>query len=131
MKIIPRKLRLLVCGGRNYAEADAFNWLEHNAGDYIAERLNEAAFEISTIIHGDAQGADQGAAQWGRSENIRVIAFPAEWKKYGKSAGPRRNQKMLDEGRPDIVIALPGGKGTDNMIALAEASGIPVIEVRR
>lgn len=127
--IRPRQLRVLVCGGRSYDEAAAWNWLERNAKDSIAERLREAAFEISVVIHGDARGADQGGAQWGRSEYAQVIAFPANWKKHGKSAGPIRNRMMLEQGKPDIVIALPGGRGTDNMIALAEASGIPVIEV--
>jgi hypothetical protein len=128
-KIKPRQLRVLVCGGRHYDEAAAWNWLERNAKDAIAERLKEAAFEIAVIIHGDSKGADQGGAQWGRSEHAQVIAFPANWKRDGRGAGPIRNRKMLHEGKPDIVIALPGGKGTDNMIALAEASGVPVIEV--
>lgn len=55
------------------------------------------------------------------------MAFPANWKKFGKAAGPLRNVKMIEEGKPDVVIAFPGGHGTANMVALAEASGIPVI----
>lgn len=128
--VTPRRLCILVCGGRDYSDIDAWNWLEHNAKDAIAERLHEACFEIAIVIHGDARGADQGGAEWGRSEHAKVIAYPANWKRDGKAAGPIRNQRMLIEGRPDVVIALPGGKGTAHMVSLAEAAGVPVIEVR-
>jgi hypothetical protein len=40
----------------------------------------------------------------------------------------RRNQQMLDEGRPDLVVAFPGGAGTANMVKLARAIGCEVIE---
>lgn len=46
--------------------------------------------------------------------------------KYGKSAGPIRNQTMLDDGKPDLVLAFPGGRGTADMVAKAEKHGIPV-----
>lgn len=120
-------VRVLVCGGRDFDKTDAWNWLEANAKDEIAFALGVHSFEIEAVIHGDARGADQGGADWGRSEHAQVIAFPANWKKHGKSAGPIRNREMLERGKPDIVIALPGGRGTANMIAQAEGVGIPVI----
>lgn len=120
-------MRVLVCGGRDLDRTAAWNWLERNAKDEISFALGVSTFSIDTLIHGDARGADQGGADWGRSEHAKVIAFPADWRKYGKRAGPIRNQRMIDEGKPDVVIALPGGKGTANMVALAQASGIPVI----
>ena len=67
------------------------------------------------IIHGaDQAGADSMA---GRYESVNQSRnFPAEWRKYGRSAGYRRNQQMLDEGNPDLVVAFPGGPGTQNMV---------------
>jgi hypothetical protein len=41
---------------------------------------------------------------WGRQE-----VYQADWKRYGR-AGPIRNQEMLDKGKPDVVIACPGGR---------------------
>ena len=55
------------------------------------------------------------------------IVFPAEWDKYGVSAGPIRNQKMIDEGKPDLVFAFPGGRGTTDMIRRAAVAGIRVV----
>ena len=125
-------MRVLVCGGRDYCAAAAWNWLEDNARDYIAEKLvtlSASRITIDTIIHGGARGADEGAAHWGHSEGANVLCFPADWKKHGKAAGPIRNAKMLHEGKPDVVIALPGGRGTANMVGLAKAAGLPVVEV--
>jgi predicted Rossmann-fold nucleotide-binding protein len=57
------------------------------------------------------------------------MIFPANWPKHGKGAGFIRNQQMLNEGKPDLMIAFPGGKGTADMIEKAIKAGIKVIEV--
>lgn len=121
-------MRVLVCGGRDMPRHDAFNWLEANLEDEIRDKLDCFTFTIEVIIQGGARGADQGAADWGKSENLKVLTFPADWKKHGKAAGPIRNRKMIEEGKPDVVVALPGGRGTANMVRLAEEFGLPVIK---
>ena len=55
--------------------------------------------------------------------------YPADWDTHGRGAGPIRNKQMLEEGKPDLVIAFPGGKGTANMIGQAKEAGIPVREI--
>lgn len=113
--------RALVCGGRDFAD-DALVWM-------ALERYEECVGKIDVLIHGGADGADKLAAAWGaRSDHTRVLSFPANWRKYGKRAGPLRNQRMLDEGKPDIVIAFPGGKGTADMVRRAEGA-VPVWNV--
>jgi UDP-N-acetylmuramoylalanine-D-glutamate ligase len=62
--------------------------------------------------------------EWGGLE-----VYPADWKLHGKSAGHIRNQQMLDESKPDIVIAFPGGRGTANMIKRAKKAGVEVFQV--
>ena len=111
-------MRVLVCGGRDYDDRHSLFTILDN---YHTEN------EIKCLIHGDARGADRLAAKWAEDRNIESIAaFPADWEKYGKSAGPVRNQEMLDYGRPDLVIAFPGGKGTADMTYRAEKAGITV-----
>lgn len=58
-----------------------------------------------------------------------IESYPADWKRDGRGAGPIRNQRMIDEGKPHIVIAFPGGKGTADMVMRAEMAGIPVVKV--
>lgn len=82
--------------------------------------------EEHCIIVGGARGADTIAQQVAENLGISVKVVKAEWDKYGKSAGPIRNQKML-EMEPDLVIAFMRGKtkGTMDMIKRAREAGIP------
>lgn len=108
-------MRVLVCGGREFS--DALMLGEHLDAFH---RSNP----ITVIIHGDARGADTLAAQWARAHGIEVVAFPANWNLHGKSAGPIRNRQMLDEGKPDMVVAFPGGAGTANMVDQSRKAGV-------
>ena len=124
-------MRVLICGGRDMDRSACFNWLERNLLDYLCEATGCYTISVSHIIQGGARGADEGAKDWAKSENIPCLEFKADWKSHGKAAGPIRNRKMIQEGRPDFVVALPGGKGTANMVNQAYSEGLPVIEIDR
>lgn len=113
-------VRVLVCGGRDFANYE-----------FVGAELDRIHVEtpIFAIIHGNARGADSCARIWAyhhEKDGIRCWAFPAQWSKYGKAAGPRRNQTMLGM-KPDLVVAFPGGAGTADMVRRAKAAGIPVL----
>lgn len=107
-------MRVLVCGGRNYRDPKA-----------VYEALN-ALDGVTSIIEGGAQGADCFAAEWADKTGTPHMQFNADWKTHGRAAGPIRNRQMLDEGKPDLVLAFPGGRGTANMIMQAQAAGVRV-----
>ncbi len=113
-------MRVLVCGGRTYQHF-------YDLNRYL-NSLNKE-FPIDIIIHGAAKGADTLAEQWAVSKGKISMSFPAAWDIHGKSAGYKRNAKMLQDGRPNLVVAFPGGKGTENMIKIAEDAGVPVLKV--
>jgi YspA, cpYpsA-related SLOG family len=124
-------MRLLVCGGRNYADRETF-------ANEIAKVLNWVVTGDSDtwlppkgthIISGGASGADAMAIDWAVVHWTEFSEFKAEWGVYGRRAGPIRNQRMLDEGKPDKVLAFPGGAGTADMVRRARAANIPVTEV--
>lgn len=108
-------IAILVCGGRDYADRD-----------FLFQYLDELRAEkpIRQLIHGAARGADRLAAQWAKSRGVPTRAFPADWNRYGKSAGYRRNEQMLRDGKPDLVIGFPGGKGTAMMLDIARKAGV-------
>ena len=117
-----REFRVLVTGGRGYPHCEA-----------VFERLATCRQEAArnglnlVVIHGDCPtGADHWAALWCRREGIEERRFPAQWDLHGRSAGPTRNQRMLDEGRPDLVLAFPGGRGTADMVRRADTAGVLV-----
>jgi hypothetical protein len=135
-------MKVLVCGGRDFAklpslfppgperilaqerfERDkALLWRELDVLDGDAGRVSE-------VMHGGATGADALAHAWALEREVRVTTFNADWKHQGKAAGPLRNQRMLDEGRPDLALATPGGKGTADMVRRARAAGVEVREI--
>jgi hypothetical protein len=113
-------MRAIVCGGRKFKD-----WPMLSAAlDAI-----HAETPLDCVITGAAPGADTLADTWARTRSIRVERYYALWRTYGPAAGPIRNQKMLDEEKPDVVIAFPGGVGTADMISRAEKAGVPVKKV--
>jgi len=123
-------MRILVCGGRNLDDYDlvrrTLESLFPPATDDMATWLPPAD---TVIIHGGAAGADDLADQWAVVNWVSVEEFKADWKLHGRAAGPIRNQRMLDEGKPDLVVAFPGGRGTADMVRRAKAAGVEVREI--
>lgn len=130
-------MKALVCGGRTYANRDkVFQVL-----DYL--HLNRGPIKL--VIHGGASGADSLAKEWADERGVEPDCYPALWNdltardavikrrkdgsSYNANAGPTRNAKMLREGKPDCVVAFPGGSGTQNMIDLSRAAGVKVFEI--
>lgn len=86
------------------------------------------------VFHGDAEGADRMAAEIaGEIAFGGVVARPALWDVHGKAAGPIRNQAMLDEAQPCMVVAFWDGKsrGTKDMLDRAMKAGVPQVIVVR
>lgn len=111
--------KVIVCGSRDYFDRMRVN--------YVLDRVMYAEGPLF-IIHGGARGADQLAGEWAADRGIPCAIVPANWKTYGKGAGPIRNSWML-ELKPDLVVAFPGGTGTANMISQAKEKGVRVMEV--
>ena len=113
-------MRVLICGSRDFTDIDTI------------KKVIELLPKNTVIIHGAAPGADSIAGKIAEEKGMMVLSFPADWKKYGRSAGPIRNKQMLVEGKPDIVYAFfrdkKESKGTKNMVQLATRAGIKVIE---
>jgi len=110
-------MRVLVCGSRTWSDTGA-----------IAQVLDH--LKIHLIIQGGAKGADQCAKDYAEKMELPCLQFNAEWTRYGRAAGPMRNQRMLEEGRPDLVVAahtnLEKSKGTKDMVKRAKKFGVPV-----
>lgn len=119
-------MRVLVCGGRDYADR------EHV--DNTLSKIDAERGPISCVIHGAARGADTLGMGWGKAlaqtgRPIKQRPFPADWDRDGRAVGPLRNARMLADGKPDLVVAFPGGRGTADMATRARKAGVEVIEI--
>jgi len=110
-------MKVIVCGARTWDNREA------------VERELRKLPEGTTVIHGDARGADRQAGEVAEGLGLEVRKYPANWEGLGPNAGRLRNQFMLDLG-PGKVIAFAREiletKGTLHMVMIARAAGIPV-----
>lgn len=118
-------MRVLVCGSRDYGMEGQPN------ADAERARLFDELTKLapSLIIEGGARGADWLAMTWAVENKVKRLRFNADWKKHRDRAGPIRNRQMLTEGKPDLVVAFPGGRGTADMVRRAKAAGVEVREI--
>jgi YspA, cpYpsA-related SLOG family len=100
---------------------------------HCEESFNDWPPDPFTIIAGGAWGADYIASEWAREQpGVTLELHPANWGEHGKAAGPIRNQQMLDEGKPNMVLAFsdhPTTKGTADMIKRAKKAGVVVWQI--
>lgn len=118
-------MRVLVCGSR-YLSDHRKVWTNLYELDHY--------YGFSVLIHGDARGADRLARDWAKRVAIPIEAYPADWKHFGKAAGPIRNRQMLVEGKPDLVVAFPltvlaESTGTKDMVNQTLWAKIPLIVI--
>jgi hypothetical protein len=135
-------LIVLVCGGRDFGEPASADgtprpgWVEESA--LVRATLDRLHAEGPIrIVEGGAPGADRRAQDWAADRRVPCRTMRADWSRYGKAAGPRRNAEMLavlvaerDRGADVLVVAFPGGKGTADMVARARRAGLRVVEAR-
>lgn len=110
--------RVIIAGTRTY---DDYASLKAYA-DYKLSRIED---DIE-IVSGGARGADALGEMYAREKGYSIKRFQAEWDRYGKSAGPRRNEAMAKYA--DALLAYWDGesRGTKSMIELAKANGLKV-----
>lgn len=116
-------MKVLVCGGRDFNDYDLLV-------DTLIGLLGQYETKDVTFISGHARGADKLGERFANTNNCKLLIFPADWDKYRKAAGFIRNQQMIDEGKPDLVVAFKGGRGTADMVKRAKKHNIEVVEVK-
>ena len=108
-------MKILVTGSRYYSDRIQM--------DKVLDEIGPFA-----IVHGAAKGADSLASEWAQAHQVEELPYPAQWSKYGRSAGPIRNEQMLNsETNIELVVAFPlkTSIGTWHMVNLAKARNIP------
>jgi len=105
--------RVIVAGSRHF-----------NNYKMLCERLDRILSEkLKThnviIVSGMARGADNMGERYARERKLLVHRYPAEWDKYGKSAGHKRNRQMAENADACVAFWANGSRGTASMIKIA------------
>src|SRR5881394_176816 len=86
-------MRAIVTGGRDFDDIGTV----YGTLDRIG---------VTVLAEGGASGADRLAALWAHDRNVSHRVYPADWRKYGRAAGPIRNAEMLQDFNPDAAERL-------------------------
>lgn len=116
---------LLIAGSRDFTDAETFR----NVLRPVLREMRRSG-EVPTIVEGGAKGADALARAHAEANGIDVIEIRADWKKYGRAAGPKRNDAMVEfiQGRGIALYFWDGkSKGTKQCIESAKKAGVPVL----
>jgi YspA, cpYpsA-related SLOG family len=122
-------VRLLICGTRTWTDRIQLGW-------EVETVIDQHPDEPIVLIEGDARGADRLAGELARARGWDLEVYPADWQHDGRAAGPRRNARMLHQGRPDLVMAfvdkpLEHSRGTADLVRRARAQGVEVRVIER
>lgn len=111
---------VIIAGTRDFDDYDLLAWVMDT----------ELLIDIDQVVCGMARGADELGAKWAKENDIPVAEYPADWDKFGKSAGYRRNEEMAENA--DACIAFWDGesRGTKHMIDLALEHGLDLHVIR-
>jgi hypothetical protein len=116
-------MKVIIAGGRDYFLTPA---------DYSVLDLLHTQYSFTEVIHGNAQGADQGGKQWAMRRGLCLKAFEADWANLSRRAGPLRNTAMIGYATgAAMLIVFPGGRGTADITRKAHAAGLCVINAHQ
>jgi SLOG family YspA-like protein len=112
-------MKLVIAGSRTFTNYQL-----------LCQTLAPDRHRITAVIHGGARGADQLGFRWAVRHHVRSRCFAADWERFGKVAGVRRNHQMAQAG--DLLIAFwdERSAGTRHMISCMQQLGKPVVVIR-
>jgi hypothetical protein len=103
--------RIVIGGYRNFNDYEIFK-------DFVDLCIRDKT-EI-TILSGHCKGTDLMAERYAKEKGFALEIHPADWKKYGKAAGPIRNRQMVENADTVIAFASETATGTKNLIQNAK-----------
>ncbi len=108
--------RVIIAGGREFDDYPT-----------LAGVCLKAPFVIDEVVSGCARGADKLGERFANVGNLPLARFPADWTRYGKSAGYKRNEQMAEYATHLIAFWDGQSKGTKHMIDIATREGLVVL----
>lgn len=113
-------MKLIIAGGRDFSDYELLT--------REVSKLISGVPDVE-IVSGGARGADLLGEHYAIDKGIKVKRFPADWERYGKSAGFRRNAEMAQYADSCICFWDGKSKGTSHMINLAKQGGLSVVVI--
>jgi hypothetical protein len=112
-------MKLIIAGSRSFTD--------YKELCEVCDQILQDQTDVEIVSGAYYKGADLLGEKYTIERGYKLTKFPADWKSYGKAAGPKRNQQMAEYA--DMLVAFWDGKsrGTKNMIQIAEKENLKVI----
>ena len=110
-------MRTIIAGSRTITDQVALNRL-----------IDRCPWEITQIITGGCYGPDRMGELYARTHGIPCQRYPADWDRFGKAAGPRRNIAMAEDADALIVLWDGISRGSRHMIKTARRYGLSILQ---
>ena len=107
-------MKLAVVGSRNF---DDYAWMEQCIFSFVR------AEDLEAVVSGGARGADALAERFAASHGVPLVVVPADWKKFGRSAGPVRNSEIVRPADGGVAFWDGCSPGTRDTLARARLAG--------
>ena len=119
-----REVRVAVCGARRFDEVETLR----TKLDEVRGRIGRGPMRLIT---GGSTGAETAAARWAVEAGVPCDEYPPDWEQHGRAAAYRRNPTIIEHGQPHVILSFQRGDNPvgDDLVELAETSGIPIEEV--
>ena len=120
LTIINRKyiMKTIIAGSRNFTD---YKKLSEVCDQFLQDQT-----DIEIVSGGYYKGADKLGIQYAKERGYKITQFPANWEKYGKAAGPKRNEQMANYADALIAFWNRKSKGTKHMIELAKQANLKI-----
>lgn len=112
-------MKIIVAGSRSINDYDFIKL-------YLNNFITNHNISNPEIVSGTANGPDKLGEQYAREHNLKLTRFPADWDRWGKSAGYKRNQQMADYAEALVAFWDGKSKGTKHMIDIATKQNLTV-----
>ena len=112
--------KIIIAGGRDFND---YELLEKEVSGFLKTLDIDKGLEI---VSGGAKGVDAMGERFANENDVAVKLFPADWSKYGRGAGPKRNKQMAEYATHLLSFWDGKSRGTKSMISLAEKRGLNV-----
>lgn len=116
--------KVIIAGSRKFTD---YALLKEKCDRILSAKLADPNIEV-IVVSGHASGADALGERYALEKGLKKEVYPADWKRFGRAAGPVRNAQMADVADALIAFPLSGeeNRGTKNMITLAQQRGLLV-----
>jgi len=113
-------MKVVIAGSRGFEDYEVVR----NNCDTLLDGIS-----VDAVLCGECKGVDLLGKRYANERGIAVESFPADWKRYGRAAGPKRNKQMAENA--DVLIAFWDGvsKGTKNMIKLMGDKPVYIVRI--